>query len=378
MKITPEISYNLAFRWLNMAKVIEHKFKQTMNHILYSPNTRKSNKVKPTGFWDLFSAGIIAIDSQNHEELQSISGLINQESGVLKHRIDAYCTAQNIREIPTIARVKAIMFLEVKFRQISHDIATDDKSKYLKTLLSKESYESVTKELTKYEKEFALSVKKEIVEESKSINLLNTEKCSPIEEKIKKLGSLKLKKSDDTRQMKVLVIHLYYYYLSRYQEFLTSCIKSTNEEQNQNKICFYEAQGKATKSDEQIEKFLNSFRNDIAERKIVNYPESIYDLVVKCEKELDQIKSEVGVNHEVYLRSSTNVIHLSTNTLFEMIEHPVTELLMAPIQGLKLGKNLFEECDVAFNEINKIEMDNVSLCGFNARRGYFESLKQHI
>jgi hypothetical protein len=61
-----------------------------------------------------------------------------------------------------------------------------------------------------------------------------------------------------------------------------------------------------------------------------------------------------------------------------MIEHPVTELLLAPIEGLKLGKNLIEECDVAFNEINKIEMDNISMCGFNARKGYFESLKQHI
>ena len=349
-----------------------------MNHFLYSSAPRISNKIKPTGFWDLFNEGIIALDNQNHEDFKSISKLKNLESGVLKQRIDAYCSAQDIREIPTIAKVKAIMFLEIKFNQISHDIITEDQSKQLKAFVSQESYESVTRELTRQQKEFTVTVKKEIIKENKSLGLLNIDNSMTIEDKISKLESLKLKKADDTRQMKVLVIQLYYYYLSRYQEFLTSSVISYNEEQDQDKICFYEVPGKARKSDKQIEKYLDSFRTDVAQRKIVNYPESVYDLVLKCNKELETIKSEVGVNHEMYLRSSTNVVHLTTDTLFEMTEYPVTELLLAPIQGLRLGRNLFEECDVAFNEINKIEMDSISMSGFSARMGYFEQLKQQI
>jgi hypothetical protein len=349
-----------------------------MNNFLYSPTDQITSKEKPNDFWELFSKGTIALDDQSQEDFQFLNGFMNKDSVVLKKQIENYCSTHRIKEIPAIAKARAIMFLEIKFKEVSQDFASEDKSKYLKTMFSDELYESIKKELTRNQKEFSMVVMKEIIKSNKSIKLLNIEKPSTIEEKIKKLGSAKLKKSEDTRQMKVLIIQLYYYYLSRYQEFLTACIQPDNEGLNKNKICFIDGPGKARKSDEKIENYLEKFRDDLEQRKIVNYPESIYDLVVKCEKELDQIKSEVGINHEIYLRSSTNVVYLTTDTLFELIEHPVTELLLAPIQGLKLGRNMFEECDVAFNEINKIEMDSVSMGVFNARKEYFESLKQSI
>ena len=378
MKTAAEYMYHPESHWLNMARGFEHKLRQTMNHLIFSPAAQISSNVKPLDFWDLFSQGIIALDEQNREDFQSFSEFKNLESKILKQRIESYCAVNGIKEIPTIAKVKAIMFLEVKFRQISHDIASENQSKYLQKMFSKESYESGTKELNDYQESFTLSIKEEIIRDNKSISSLNTETSSTVEDKVRKLGSLKMKKSDDTRQMKALVIQLYYYYLSRYQEFLELNINSGNEERDQKKISFSEVPDDAIKCDEHIEHYLKAFRTEVEQRTIVNYPESVYDLVVKCKKQLDLIKSEVGVNHELYLKSSVSVIHLSTDTLFEIIEHPVTEILMAPMDGLKLGKNLFEECDVVFNEINKIEMDSISKCGFNARKGYFESLRQLV
>lgn len=106
--------------WLHLVRSIEDKLVQTIDNFSYSPAADPGINGKSAGFWDLLNEGIIAMEDQNHEELQSFSELKNMESSLLKQRIDSYCITNSINEIPAIAKLKAIRFLEVKFRQISH------------------------------------------------------------------------------------------------------------------------------------------------------------------------------------------------------------------------------------------------------------------
>jgi hypothetical protein len=378
MKTASEFLDNPTLGWKHKARVLEYKFRMTMGSFFSNPSAPTEKKTNKRNFWELFNAGIISLEDQNQEELRFMSGMKNLGSSDLKQILEDYCRTNAISSIPAILKAKAILFLENKFTQVSNGINADETAGFMKSYFSDQYFANVARELNNYQEEFTHSIIKEILEEYRDqpdysdAGKINTEK------QLRDLAATKIRINEDSREMKVLVIQLYFLYLSRYQEFLLNSLQPVGYDGNKYSLFLPEISPLARKSEEQIERWLNGFKNAAEQRKIVNYPEALYDLIVQCRKELDQIRSEVGINHEMYIKSSMNVVYLVTGTLLEMIDHPVTELLLAPIQGLKLGRNLFEECDAVFEEARKIELDNISQRGFNARKTYYESLKAQI
>jgi hypothetical protein len=342
-----------------------------------STASRVKNKTHKPGFWELLSDGVISVDNQRLEDIQTLSGLKNMDSRMLSRRIDNFCSSNNIREIPTLLKAKAIRCLESRFTQINCGKSENEISTYLKAMFPKERSETMSKTFAGYQQEFIQSVKTEISDEIKDRNLLNAEN-SRTDELVLKLSLQRILRADDTHQMKLLAIQLYYLYLSKYQDFLDTHIKMAGRKSDRQKGRTGETDLRAARYSEQVQDCLNSFLDDIAQRRISNYPESTYELVVKCSRKLDRIKSELGIHHELYTGALGNLIHVATRTILEMVENPVRELLLADISELKLGKNLLEECETVFEKINLIEMDSYNHHGFEARKGYFRILKQQV
>jgi hypothetical protein len=107
-------------------------------------------------------------------------------------------------------------------------------------------------------------------------------------------------------------------------------------------------------------------------------PESIYNLVNNCNKELTIIKSEIGKEHKLFTESSTGLVVFSTNIMIGWIFKNF-ELLTIPVQGMSLGNNFIEVCSRTFDAINKAEMTESTRNWFNEKKSsFFDYVKSSI
>jgi len=329
-------------------------------------------------FWELKNKGIINISAPTISTItvtnksEYVPSQM-KESDVLMKQTKEYCEQNDYNDIPLAAIAKAIMWFEFKCKQVSLNAAVDDEFIFLKDYWAKNEANVLKQTLNDYQQEFILSLKKEVIEEHKSLSLFSDEKNKTIEEKISQFEILGSVNSDPPKKFRDLVIYLYFYYLERYREFLPIERKPTIF--NEKKEADYSNYSTLAKTaHENFEKLLTDYSSIIKNTRDGGIPESIHTLVTKCTKELATLKLEVGIKDKLYKDSASKIIRLSTNLLTTWVKE-CSNVMHVPIQGMRLGNTLFDVCFLTINEIDKIETDDNTKSWFNDFKISFYKLK---
>jgi len=179
-------------------------------------------------FWELVDKGIICIDTIRDNKFSGNRSKSESEETIdSKNQMDRYCKENGINEIPIAAKVKAIMYLGFKFKQLDIDANTEDEFIFLRDYWARNESKLLKTNENQYQHEFSTLIKKKIINEYQSLRIFN-KKDKTIEDKILQLEALSLLISDDSQIFRDLVIHIYYYYLSLYKDFLPNELKPTN------------------------------------------------------------------------------------------------------------------------------------------------------
>lgn len=330
-------------------------------------------------FWELKKKGIINISSVAISNVveptkkEYVSSQTN-ESDIMKTQIKDYCQQNDFKEIPLAAKAEAIMYFEFKCKQVSTNADVDDEFTFLKDYWAKNESNVLKQTLNDYQKEFILSIKKEAIEEHKSFSLFSDEKNKTIEDKISQFEVLAFVKANDTKKYRDLVIHLYFYYLTKYKEFLPLGKKPTIFDENK-KLEYSNYSTRAKKAHENFENLLSNYGSIIEKTNNGSIPESIYTLVTSCAKELTVLKLEVGIQDKLYKEAASKIIRLSTNLIADWVKE-CSNVMNVPIQGMRLGNTLFDVCILTIGEIDKIETDENTKSWFNKIKASFNRLKE--
>jgi len=325
-------------------------------------------------FWELIKKRVINIhDVDVNKIAEQDTKIESSETSELKNQLKQYCKENNLKEIPIGAKAEAIMYLESKFKQINDDVSIDSEFKFLRDYWARNDSNLIQASLNKYQKDFLFSTKKLIINEHSSISLFSYEKNKSIDDKIMRLEILSHVKANKTEKYRNLVILLYYYYLSCYDDFLPQNKKP--KKINHNKLSDYSSFPDCVqKCHESFEKQIIDFRSILDNLNEADLPDAIIELVRNCNKELICLKSLIGVEHKLYIESSTKIVKLSTNMLMEWIKgHSI--LFTGSLQGSKLVNDLFDMYKSIIEEIDKIEMSNETENWFNNIKKSFNSLE---
>jgi hypothetical protein len=130
----------------------------------------------------------------------------------------------------------------------------------------------------------------------------------------------------------------------------------------------------AKKAYENFENIVTNYGSIIEKTNNGGIPESIYTLVTNCTKELARLKSEAGSQDKLYKDASSKIIRLSIDLLIDWTRANY-HLLFFQIQGMSLGKTLFDVCYLTVLEIDKIETDSVTKELFNLKANEIIYLK---
>lgn len=130
--------------------------------------------------------------------------------------------------------------------------------------------------------------------------------------------------------------------------------------------------------EEKINEILDDYIN-VKSEKLRNggIPESIYDLVVECQKYLLEIKEIGGVTNPIYVNLSSRVVLFSSGVVSDwtisMFQH-----MSIPISGMRLGNNFIEVCDAVFKKISEVEVNENTKKKHNEAIYNFELLKYKL
>ena len=360
------------YKWPNLSELHYKLFKTGFEE---AHNASVDITVTAKCFWELKNKGIIIIQaSANNNPTDAIKNIETSETQILKDQIEQYCKENDFKDLPLGAKAEAIMFLDFKFKQIDINADIDDEFTFLRDFWAKNETNLLKTTVNSYQNEFLNLTKKRIIEEHKSFSFFGDDKNKSIEDKIMQLEVLSLLNANDTKKYKNLVIHLYYYYLSDYKDFLP-VNKKPNDNNKSKNVDYTNIPDGVKKSHESIEKLISDLIID--KTRNGDIPENIFRLVNACNKELIIIKSEIGTGHEIYIDVSTQIVKLSTSYLSEWIKGN-SALLTVSIQGMNLGDNFLQVCDKTFNEIKKIEMAENTKSWFNEINTSFDILKQKL
>jgi DNA polymerase III subunit epsilon len=181
-------------------------------------------------FWELKNKGIINISSSLTVIEPTIKEFVSSqtnESDILKQQIKDYCQKNGLKEIPLSAKAEAIMYFEFKCKQVPIDEEVNDEFSFLKDYWAKNESNVLKQTLNKYQLDFISSIKIETIEDHKSFSLFSDKKNKTIEDKISLFEVLAFVNANETKKYRDLIIQLYYYYLTRYIEFLPRERRST-------------------------------------------------------------------------------------------------------------------------------------------------------
>lgn len=329
-------------------------------------------------FWELTSKGVIKFQSENNADtkVKAVKRNDTNDTNILRQQVEEYCNENGFKEIPLGAKAEAIMYLNFKFKQLDLDTDIEDEFIFLRDYWRKNDSNLMKTTVNALQKDFLLITKKAIIEEHKTFSLFNNEKNKTIDDKIMQLEVLSLLKANDTKKYRDLVIHLYYYYLSAYKDFLPDNKKPKDNNEPQ-KADYSGVSDVAKRSHELFEKLISEYGSQIDKTRNGDIPESIYNLVNSCNKELIIIGSELGQKHKLYSDASTLIVKLSVNLLSEWVKTNYA-LLTVSVQGMKLGNTFLDVCNTVFEAINKIEIDENTKEWCNKRKTSFDTLKQSL
>jgi DNA polymerase-3 subunit epsilon len=353
------------YKWPKLSelhkKLFNYNFEEAHNAVIDVNATAKC-------FWELKKIGIINLtvlpNSDAREPIKVENSLAkNKESDIVMSQIKDYCEQNEFAQIPLAAIAEAIMDFEFKCKQISNNVEINEEFAFLKDYWSKSELNIISHTLNDYQKEFLNVIKMEVIEEYKSFSLFSDEKNKSIQDKIVQLEILAFLKANDTKKYRDLVVHLYFYYLIRYKEFLPIGKRPTNSGDEQN-FDYSNYSNLAKIAHENFEKLIANYGSILEKANNGGIPETIYTLVNKCNKELLVMKTEVGIQDEMYKKSSSKIIRLSTNLIIDWIKR-CSNIMFIPIEGLSKGNTLFDVCYSTINEIDKIETDDITKTWFN-------------
>lgn len=333
-------------------------------------------------FWELKNRGIIELNFRKNPAKVETSEISEHESPPsiqtisLRKELEQYCIQSNFKEIPLGAKAESIMFLEFKFKQASSSQNIDEELEFMREFSAKSKNNTTFDKLSEIQERFIRKIKIEIIEEHRNFSLFSDEKNKNIEDKIRKLEVFSFIKANDTKAYRDLMVHLYYYYLSKYEDFLPYDKKPKHMDENE-KYEYLNISDASRQSHEKLNVLINNCGSDIEKIKTGDIPEFLYSFVVSCKNELGIIKNETGIDHKMYIDDSDKVVRVATAGLIGWIKSTPRDILVISIQGMKLGRNLLDVCNVTFNEIQKIETGESTKKWFNNVKNSFDSLKEH-
>ena len=151
-----------------------------------------------------------------------IDELLESES-TRNARIDLknYLKENNILKIPIAAESFAISYLENKLRQSNDLDSLNAKINYLRDFWSKSNNTYLFNNLTGNQIDFIQSIKKSIIFQNKDLSSFDNKNE---QQQIDSFDLIGLLFSIENKQSRDLVIYIYYYYLSRYIDFISKTI----------------------------------------------------------------------------------------------------------------------------------------------------------
>jgi DNA polymerase-3 subunit epsilon len=364
------------YKW---PKLSELHYKLFHSNFEEAHNAAEDIKATAKCFWELKRQGVINLSSPistsavvvaNKKEFKNTK---SNESEIIKKQIEDYCLQNDFKQIPLAAKAKAIMYLEFKCKQVSTNADVNDEFVFLKDYWAKNEENILNQTLNNYQRDFLLLIKKEEIEEHKSFSLFSDEKNKTIEDKISQFEVIAFINANDTKKYRDLVIHLYYYYLTRYREYLPTERKPTIFDENR-KTDYSNYSTRAKTAHENFENLITNYSSVIEKTNNGGIPESIYTLVTNCSQELTTLKSEVGVHDKLYKDAASKIILLSSNLITDWTK-ACSNIMNIPIQGMRLGNTLFDICILTISEIDKIETDDNTKSWFNNIKVSFDRLK---
>lgn len=360
------------YKWPKLSelyyKLFHENFEEAHNAVVDIKATVKC-------FWELKKKGIINLSNASFIEEDSNNDKSNKqtdESKQIKQELEDYCKENGYNEIPLTAYSEAIMNLEFKFKQLPTNININDEFTFLRDYWAKRDSDFQKQALNEYQKEFILSIKNEIINQHKEFSLFKDEKNKTNDDKISQLEVIAFASSNDTKKYRDLVIHIYYYYLVRYKKFLPP-ERQPLEQREEDDINYSNYSVVAQNAHKDFEKGITNYWSRLKKTKNWGIPEAIYDLVTDCSNALNILKSEVGIEDELYIKSASKIVKLSSNMISDWIKE-CGKVMHTPIQGMRLGNTLFEICNLTVLKIDNIEVDAETKKWFNNIKDSFDAV----
>lgn len=358
------IEGNYGYKWPKLSelyfKLFDSYFEEAHNAAVDIDATEKC-------FWELIRRGILILPvNDNFDNIDNITNIaiesIQLESNTckyVKNQIIDYCNNNNFKGIPIAAVSQAIMYFEFKCKQISVNTEVDDEFDFLSDYWKKNESNLTKQTISDYQEQFISAIKHEVIIDDNYFSFFNVYKNKTIEEKISKFEILAFVNANDSKEYRDLVIQLYYYYLERYKDFLTNERKPMKKE-----IDYSNYSEVAINAQKNIVSLLTNYSSIIQKTSNGGIPESVYVLVTKCSEELALLKSEVGIEDDLYSNEASKLIRLATDLIYDWTKENYN-LLFIKIQGLRFGESLFDICNLTILEIDKIETDKNTKEWFN-------------
>jgi DNA polymerase-3 subunit epsilon len=359
------------YKWPKLSE-LHHKLFNT--HFEEAHNAELDIAATAKCFWELTSRGVIVFQSENHEtpKEKDVKNRDTPMTDLARPILDKYCSEHGFNEIPIAAKADAIMHLNLKFRQLELNMNIEDEFIFLEDYHKRTDFMLWNPAASEVQQEFILLTQKTIIEEHKSFPLFNDGEHETIEEKISMLEALSVIKANETKRYRDLVIQLYYYYLSAYEDFLPE------EKQRCNNKPDYSGVSEVAKtSHELFNKLMSDFEVQFYETRNGDVPELIFNLVNSCNKQLKIMDSELGQEHKLYYDTAQLLVSSSEYLLSEWVKTH-SNLLSVSAQDMKLGKTFLDVCNTVFEAIDKVEVNANAKNLFNIRKASFDNLKQSL
>ena len=365
---------------------------------------------------------------------ETMKDKITSQIELSKQRVLDHLSIKDFYEIPLSAKCYALADLEMKFLFSGENRNLNEgyyyvacyylKDYYLKNVEENKKVDPIElqkRKLKPEQKEFLTKFRKGLIEEYSTFSLAGGEKYElakktcmqalydkfkdnfdiPEEFKDAKTswGKLVLSKSENfelaKNALKYEMLHLdeislqynsnedftfnvllYAYYISKYREFLFEKDPHIFDEVNTIELTKYSAE--VNQIYKRLDQLFEDFKINMPKTNNGNMPKLIYTFVDGFSDELVLLKEEVGVDNKLYILASSEIIKFVTGWINKWVIDEDVNLLIAHFQGSVSGKSLVEECEMAFKQLNSIEMEADTRKWFDTQKQYFELYQQKI
>ena len=359
---------------------------------------------------------------------------INSEIEISMQRVLDHLSIKDFSEVPLTAKCYALGDLEIKFLFSGENISLRDGYYYVALYYHNDYYpkniennknidqtELWKRKLKPEQKEFLLKFRKGLIEEYSTFNLDGGEKYElakktcmlALYEKFKDdfnipeqfkdgkadWGKLVLSNTENNElaknALKYEMLHLdemslsynrhddekldillYRYYASKYRGFLFEKDPHVFDEKNVNDLSKYSTQ--VNQIYKRLDKLFEDFKISMPKTNNGNMPKLIYTFVDSFSNELVLLKAEVGVDNNLYILASSEIIKFVTGWINKWVIDQSVDMLIIEIQGLEIASSLIGICSKAFKLMDSIEMDAETRTWFNTQKQYFELYQQKI